>query len=119
MHGVRRRLATLVTLCAALAPGAPALAVGADPSPYAGVGAGVDMFDPALWANPAATVRAMDRHGVDVLFLQTGSDTPGPPVFRPARTGRFLEAAHRRGMTVVGWYLAPLRDVGYERRRAL
>jgi hypothetical protein len=61
----------------------------------------------------------MDRKGVTVLFLQSGSSRPGPAVFRPARTARFLRAAHEREIAVVAWYLAPYIDRAYETRRAV
>jgi hypothetical protein len=86
---------------------------------YSGLGSWVDIFDDAAWSNPEATVRAMYRQGAAILFLQSASSRPGPPVFRPARTARFLRAAHARGITVVAWYLAPYVDRAYETRRAI
>jgi hypothetical protein len=86
---------------------------------YAGLGSWIDIFDDAAWAHPEATVRAMYRRDATILFLQTASSRPGPAVHRPARTARFLRAAHARGMTVVGWYLAPYVDRRYETRRAI
>ena len=86
---------------------------------YAGLGTWIDIFDDAAWENPEAAVRAMYRKGATILFLQSGSSRPGPAVHRPARTARFLRAAHERGMTVVAWYLAPYVDRAYETRRAI
>jgi hypothetical protein len=86
---------------------------------YAGLGSWIDIFDDAAWNDPAAAVRAMDRRGATILFLQSGSSRPGPAVHRPARTARFLRAAHRRGIGVIAWYLAPYVDRAYETRRAL
>jgi hypothetical protein len=86
---------------------------------YSGLGSWIDIFDDAAWENPEAAVRAMDRNGATILFLQSASSRPGPAVFRPARTARFLRAAHARGMTVVAWYLAPYVDRAYETRRAI
>ena len=86
---------------------------------YSGLGSWIDIFDDAAWENPEAAVRAMDRNGATILFLQSASSRPGPPVFRPARTARFLRAAHARGITVVAWYLAPYVDRRYETRRAI
>jgi hypothetical protein len=86
---------------------------------YSGLGSWIDIFDDAAWSNPEAAVRAMDRNGATILFLQSGSSRPGPPVFRPARTARFLRAAHERGIAVIAWYLAPYIDRAYETRRAL
>ena len=86
---------------------------------YAGLGSWIDIFDDAAWENPEAAVRAMHRKDATILFLQSASSRPGPPVHRPARTARFLRAAHARGMTVVAWYLAPYVDRRYETRRAI
>ncbi len=86
---------------------------------YGGLGSWIDIFDDAAWENPEAAVRAMDREGATILFLQSASSRPGPAVFRPARTARFLRAAHARGITVVAWYLAPYIDRAYETRRAI
>jgi hypothetical protein len=86
---------------------------------FSGLGSWIDIFDDAAWEHPEATVRAMYRKGATILFLQSGSSRPGPAVHRPARTVRFLRAAHERGMTVVAWYLAPYTDRAYETRRAI
>jgi hypothetical protein len=94
--------------------GSPALA-----QTYAGLGTWIDIFDDAAWEHPEATVRAAYRKDATILFLQTASSRPGRAVHRPARTARFLRAAHARGMTVVGWYLAPYVDRRYETRRAI
>lgn len=86
---------------------------------YSGLGSWIDIYDGSAWAKPEAAVRAMHREGATILFLQTASNEPGPPVHSPARTARFLRAAHARGMTVVAWYLAPYVDRRYETRRAI
>ena len=84
-----------------------------------GLGSWIDIFDDAAWSDPEAAVRAMDRKGATILFLQSASSRPGPPVHRPARTARFLRAAHERGIDVIAWYLAPYVDRAYETRRAI
>ncbi len=86
---------------------------------FSGLGSWIDVFDEPAWEDPEAAVRKMHRKGVTILFLQSASSRPGPAVFRPARTARFLRAAHARGITVVAWYLAPYVDRSYETRRAL
>jgi hypothetical protein len=86
---------------------------------YSGLGSWIDIFDDGAWAQPEAAVRVMYREGATILFLQTASSRPGPPVHRPARTARFLRAAHARDMTVIAWYLAPYVDRRYETRRAI
>jgi hypothetical protein len=116
-----RALAVLLAVVALLTAGAdmatarsPALAYS-----FAGLGSWIDIFDGAAWENPEAAVRRIERKGVEILFLQSGSSRPGPPVFRPARTARFLRAAHEREIAVIAWYLAPYIDRAYETRRAI
>lgn len=103
---------------------APSASAAPQPSPlateiYAGLGTWIDIFDDAAWSNPEAAVRTAHRNGATILFLQTASSRPGPAVFRPEITVRFLRAAHARDMTVVAWYLPPWRRPRYELRRAL
>jgi hypothetical protein len=119
----RARRAVLALLAAvAIAVMNPAPAPARSPflaRTFEGLGSWVDIFDDAAWRDPEATVRSMYRKGASILFLQSASSRPGPPVHRPARTVRFLRAAHERGITVVAWYLAPYVDRTYETRRAL
>ena len=115
-------LACALTAVLALSLAAPASADMSDPllaEAYSGLGSWIDIFDDAAWSDPEAAVRAMDREGATILFLQSGSSRPGPAVHRRARTARFLRAAHRRGIVVIAWYLAPYVDRAYETRRAL
>jgi hypothetical protein len=86
---------------------------------YSGLGSWIDIFDDQAWQDPEGAVRTMHREGATILFLQSASSRPGPAVFRPGRTARFLRAAHARGITVVAWYLAPYVDRAYETRRAI
>jgi hypothetical protein len=120
---LRRLRCALFTLAFALATtalSAPALARTSVVTPtFSGLGSWVDIFDGPAWAHPEATVRTMRRNGATILFLQTASSSPGPAVHSPARTERFLRAAHARGMTAIAWYLPPWRRPTYERRRAL
>ncbi len=117
-----RTLLALTATLLAVAAAAPATASARNSflaGTYSGLGSWVDIFDDAAWSDPEATVRTMYRQGAAILFLQSASSRPGPPVFRPARTARFLRAAHARGITVVAWYLAPYVDRAYETRRAI
>jgi hypothetical protein len=120
---VRIRFAiTLVLGLTFLAVAGPAVAATRAPllsQTYAGLGTWIDVFDGPAWSNPEAAVRAARRNGVSILFLQSASSRPGPAVFRPDRTERFLRAAHARGMLVIAWYLPPWRSPSYETRRAL
>ena len=98
----------------------PDIARGAPPAEaFSGVGAWVSVFETSVWARPERAVADMRRRGASTLYLQTASSRPGPAVFRPDRTARFLRAAHVRGMRVVAWYLPPYARPGYELRRAL
>ena len=108
-------LLALATLTPAASAARPALLA----ETYAGLGSWIDVFDSAAWEAPRAAVREMQREGATILFLQSASSRPGPAVFRPARTARFLRAAHARGITVIAWYLAPYTHRRYETRRAL
>ena len=88
-------------------------------APFRDLGAWVSIFEDEVWQHPERAVADMHRRGVDTLYLQTASSSPGPAVFRPDRAARFLRAAHVRGMKVVAWYLPPYTRPGYELRRAL
>ena len=111
--------ALLVPVAAAASPATARPRTALLAQTYSGLGSWIDVFDDAAWARPEAAVRALDRNGARILFLQSATSRPGPAVFRPARTARFLRAAHARGITVVAWYLAPYVDPAYEQRRAL
>jgi hypothetical protein len=87
------------------------------PHVFGGLGAWVDVYDYARpyqgEAEPAVTPRdvpQMAANGVRTLYLQT-SGTPGREgqllADRPLAE-RFVEAAHRHGMRVVGWYAPQL-----------
>jgi hypothetical protein len=115
-------LLVLVAALAALLPATPAAAVTSTGRPFADAGSWVSIFaGDAVWGHPRAVVARMHREGVHTLFLQTASSSSpvGSLVYRPSQVGRFLGAAHARGMRVVAWYLPPLRDVGREYRRAM
>ena len=118
----KRARGSVLALLAAVALAAPGAASARSPvlaQTFSGLGSWIDIFDDAAWEDPEAAVRTMYRKGATVLFLQSGSSRPGRAVHRPARTVRFLRAAHERGMTVVAWYLAPYVDRSYETRRAI
>ena len=90
--------------------------------PFAGTGTWVSIFSgDGVWDHPERHVRRMHGHGVRTLYLQTASSTNpvGTDLYRPAQIGRFLHAAHARGMRVVAWYLPPMRRVSREHERAM
>ena len=76
-----------------------------DLSAYEGLGAWIDIYDRGPWAHPTKTTRRLRRRGVRTIFLQTSNYGARAGIFRPARVGWFLEAAHRRHMDVVAWYV--------------
>jgi hypothetical protein len=87
--------------------------------PFQGAGAWVDTWDYApsyqrSGGGPAVTpadVAAMAATGVRTLYLQTAGVTrTAGATEEPGLLGRFLAAAHSRGMRVVGWYAPSLAD---------
>lgn len=81
-----------------------------DLTPYRGLGTWVDLYDTRLWAQPRTTVRRMDAKGVRTILLQAASIGAGG-IARPGALSRFIEAAHRRRMSVVAWYLPSFEHV--------
>lgn len=98
---------------------APASLIGGSGVPFQGAGAWVDVWDYAhayqdhrrVATVGPADVTAMAATGTRTLYLQTAglSRTVGY-VEDPDLLGRFLEAAHARGVRVVGWYAPSLAD---------
>ncbi len=85
---------------------------------YRGLGTWIDVYD-AAWRHPESSVRRMADEGIRTLYLQTSNfSRPGPFVYR-TKIGRFLEAAHRRGIRVVAWYLPGFRDLPLDVHRSL
>jgi hypothetical protein len=88
-------------------------------APFRGAGAWVDVWDYAPAYQDAgeapvvgpADVAAMAGSGTRALYLQTAgvARTVGP-IEDPDLLGRFLGAAHARGVRVVGWYAPSLAD---------
>ncbi|MBK9178052.1 MAG: hypothetical protein IPM45_00530 [Acidimicrobiales bacterium] len=98
----------------------PTGAQGPDLAPYRGLGTWVDVYDylAPFQANgrpppvtPASTA-ALAWAGVDTLYLQVAKDDPRTPgdLVDPDLVGRFLQAAQRRGIAVVAWYLPTFAD---------
>ncbi len=74
-------------------------------SPYGGLGTWVDIYDSKQWAHPGKTVRRMRAEEVRTVFIETANYGAPRTIFHPGALGRFIDAAHRRGIRVVGWYL--------------
>lgn len=114
---VRGTLLFVAGACLALPTPAGAGEVTA--TPIHGLGAWVDRYDAAAWRHPERTVRLLDRHGVGTLFLQTSNYALPNDLPRGGSVGRFVDAAHRRGLRVVGWYAPSLCRLRRDKRRAL
>src|SRR3954447_4979715 len=89
-------------------------------SVYRGVGAWVDMYDPAELGNPWPALVEMRDRGVRTLYFETASwRVPKALDFRDAQAVElFLDEAHALGLKVVAWYLPGLDDLSTDMRRS-
>ena len=90
-----------------------------DLSAYRGLATWVDLYDPAVWANPEREVDAMSSDGVRTLFLETSNYGWPSDVNRPDRVARFIDAAHAKGLRVAAWYVPSYADLQLDLRRSL
>ena len=88
-------------------------------SPYSGTGSWVSIYDTGAWRNPERVIDKLLAHRVHTLYLQTSNYRQTVDVVKPARLGRFLDAADAAGIDVVGWYLPSLASPSRDLRRAL
>lgn len=95
----------------------PALRAHPSLRPFEGVGAWIDIYDEGSWEHPRWTVEHLAAHGVGTIYLQTGNDARPQPIVHPRGTTEFLDAAHRAGLDIVGWYLPGLVDPATDLRR--
>ena len=110
----------LTALVFALTLAGPAAAV-PDLGAYKGSGAWVDLYDPAVRADPAGAVERMAARGVTTLYAETGNHR------LPRRTlvgyrstvNELIDTAHGLGMKVVAWYLPGFRHLSLDRARSL
>lgn len=86
---------------------------------FGGIGAWVDIYDDALWADPEGTVALMKANGVRTLYLETCNSGCKHDIHRPQTVSRWLHAAHASGIKVVAWYLPEFDDMKKDRRRSL
>jgi hypothetical protein len=90
-------------------------ALRADLSAYEGLGAWIDIYDARPWARPVVATQRLRRRGVHTIFLQTSNYGARDGILRPGRVAQFLQAAHRRHIDVVAWYVPsfsrPNRDL--------
>jgi hypothetical protein len=113
-----RALVGLVAALLLILPGA-AHARTAAVDDYRGLGTWVDLYDPAQFADPEATVAGMAARGVRTLYLETGNYKQRSDLFRQGRLARFVEAAHASGIRVVAWYLPSFKNIARDLRRSL
>lgn len=90
-------------------PRPPAQPAGPSLALFRGLGAWVDLYDYAD-LSPEPSVADMKARGVKTLYLQTGrwnKPAPDDPANFEDRSiaQAWLEAAHAKGIKVVGWYL--------------
>ena len=87
---------------------------------YRGIGAWVDMYDPAELGNPWPALAEMSRHGVRTLYFETASWRVDKSLdFKDEEAVElFLDEAHALGLKVVAWYLPGLDDLRTDLRRS-
>jgi hypothetical protein len=90
----------------------------ASPEVYRGLGTWIDLYDVA-WRHPGTAIRRMRIRGVETLYLETSNFSRGRMMVFPDGVRRFLDAAHRNGVSVVAWYLPGLRDLALDVHRSL
>ncbi|MCW2977586.1 MAG: N-acetylmuramoyl-L-alanine amidase [Actinomycetia bacterium] len=112
-------VAVLAVTCLSQAAASAAPSAPATSSIYGGAGSWVDIFATRARANPERVVTALQAHGVTTLYLETSNYSQRADVVHPAVAGRFIDAAHAAGMSVVAWYLPSFAQPLLDTRRAL
>jgi hypothetical protein len=87
---------------------------------FDGLGAWVDLYDYEEAGAVLSAGSALDdlrSRGVRTLYLQTSRFSVGYDM--ASRAGQWVDAAHARGMAVVGWYLPGYSDMARDLRRTL
>jgi hypothetical protein len=113
---VVKSLVVIAALVLALPAGG---AVPRDTSAYQGLGTWVDIWDGTVLAKPETAVERMRDLGVTTLYLETSNYSQRLDLVRPAALGRFVDAAHANGLSVVAWYLPSFRNLALDLRRSL
>ena len=88
-------------------------------APYEGLGTWIDIYDTEVWERPVHAVQSMATHGIRTIYLQTSNFNRNGPFVHPDGVESIVDAAHRRGLEVVAWYLPGFRDVPTDLRRAI
>ncbi len=86
-------------------------------APFEGLGVWVDIYDEEAWSDPDAAIETMVANGARTLYLQSSNADRDVAFVHPDETAALLEAAHDRGVAVIGWYLPHLTDVDRDRDR--
>lgn len=117
----RLALVTLAVMLALVASGATAATRDEPQGVFDGLATWVDVYDAAVYKSPEVTAARIAARGVRTVFAETANDRSAVDVVDPAALGRFVDALHAQGVSVVGWYLPgfvkPALDV--RRTRAL
>ena len=79
--------------------------------PYEGLGTWIDIYDTEVWEHPVHAVRSMSAHGIRTIYLQSSNYNRNRPFVHPEGVEAIIDAAHRRGIEVVAWYLPGFRDL--------
>jgi hypothetical protein len=77
----------------------------------------VDTLDYAL--DPVTSVAHMQTLGVRTLYLSTARFNSAADFFDVTKAGQWLDAAHRSGIKVVGWYVPAYGDMNRDVRRTV
>lgn len=98
----------------------PIAAPSLDNATYERLGAWVDVFDYAIrnCIDPVASVEQMAALNVKTLYLQTSRFKQPQDIVWPEAVDQFLQAAHARGIKVVGWYVPGFGDIERDLRRS-
>jgi len=97
----------------------PGLGAPRSTAPYEGFGTWIDIYDTEVWEHPVHAVDSMTAHGVRTIYLQTSNFNRNGPFVHPEGVESIVDAAQRRGLEVVAWYLPGFRDVPTDLRRAI
>jgi hypothetical protein len=120
MPAVRRGLLAVVLLAALAASSErPSASPGRSIAPFAGPGTWVSVYDTRALRHPERVVGILRAHRIHTLFLETSNARRPRAVAHPVATARLLDAAHRAGIAVVGWYVPSFASPGRDIRRAL
>ena len=88
-------------------------------APYMGLGTWIDIYDTVVWEHPVHEVRAMAAHGIRTIYLQTSNYNRNRPFVHADGVEAIVDAAHRRGLEVVAWYLPGFLDLRTDLRRTV